>query len=222
MGAGLEALGSARRCLDRGPRPPFPGLPLVTSLGAEPAAGWEAGQSPGGVGDGCVAQRRPRRPLSSQQPHTALACALDLVAHPARPPPPPALARRGPAGAGRLASRPPDRDPRSNRSPRVWAHTEVVSVTEGRWRILLRPRTTGLGARGAEPGAGGRRGRRSRFLRVAHPGPLGERGAGREGPSGVGACGCGRGISSRAERSRPAGRQPRGRRVGAQGREGKG
>lgn len=58
------------------------------------------------------------------------------------------------------------------------------------------------GARSAERGAVRRRGRSSRFLRVAHPGPLCERGAGREGPGGVGACGCGRGISSRAE---PAG-----------------
>lgn len=62
MGAGREGwrhwVLRVCHCLDRGPRPAFPGLPLVTSLGGG-AGRREAGQPRGGVGGGCVAERRP-------------------------------------------------------------------------------------------------------------------------------------------------------------------
>lgn len=65
-------------------------------------------------------------------------------------------------------------------------------------------------SRGAKPGAGGRRDRRSRSLRVAHPGRLRERGAGLGGPgrgwARAGACG-----GFPAKRNRPVAGRSRGR-----------
>ncbi|KAI5243531.1 Dynamin-3 [Manis pentadactyla] len=98
------------------------------------SAGLEAELSAGrgGAGGGCVAEPRPRRPRSSQQPHLARACARALVAHPAPPPQHLARARRGPAGlAGWLAGRGTSAALRSPRPRR----TRKCPALNGLWRV---------------------------------------------------------------------------------------
>ncbi|MEJ1282715.1 hypothetical protein NN561_013677 [Cricetulus griseus] len=84
--------------------------------------------------------------------------------------------RTGPRTAGRVASRTPDPDGRCAEEPRGPAHTEVVSVTVGRWRRSRSARGRCEGHEAGRPG---------RPVRPGRPG-RGFPGGGREGRRGEG------------------------------------
>lgn len=183
--------------------PPFPGLPLGTSRG---------GGAGRGVGGGCVAERRPRRPRSTQQPQRTRACAPTLVAHSAPLRPPRVRARRGPAGwplSDQTARAGPAQRPAAP-CPGARGSGECHRGAAEKPSVTADDR-----ARGAEPGAGGRRGRRCRSLRVQSPGPPRER-------RWTGGPGRGGGVRAGDFQPSGAGWRRTGRGAGAHGREGKG